>query len=105
MRRAERVVDVGVDPLDQLATNFGSLRLLARVEAQVLQQLDAGGQLGKARPTGSIEYFGSGSPFGRPRWLTHMTTSAPRSVSHSIVGNAARMRKSSVIVRRRRAGR
>jgi hypothetical protein len=46
--------------------------------------------------TGSIEYFGSGAPLGRPRWLA-VTTVAPRSVNHSIVGSAARIRKSSVI--------
>src|SRR5690606_29526276 len=44
--------------------------------------------------TGSIEYLGSALPLGRPR-CEHAVTFAPRSVSHSIVGKVARMRKSS----------
>ena len=46
--------------------------------------------------TGSIEYLGFGLPFGRPR-CDAVTTLAPRDVSHSMVGSAARMRKSSVM--------
>src|SRR5688572_15401921 len=44
--------------------------------------------------TGSIAYFGSGLPLGRPR-CEHAVTSAPRDVNHSIVGSAARMRNGS----------
>ena len=49
MRGAERVVDVGVDALDQLGDERRVVALLARVEAQVLEQLDAGRQLGQPR--------------------------------------------------------
>ena len=79
------------------ATNCRVVALLARVEAQVLQQLDAGRQLGEPcphrRPSSTS---GSACPSaGRGGWRT--TTWRRGSVSHSIVGSAARMRKSSVI--------
>ena len=98
MRGAERVVDVGVDAVDELRHERRVVALLARIEAQVLEQLDARRQLGEARahrrPSSTS---GRARPSaGRGGWRT--TTCAPRSVSHSIVGSAARMRKSSVIV-------
>ena len=81
-----------------MADERGVVALLAGVEAQVLQQLDAGRQLGEARRApASIEYFGSGLPFGRPRWLAVDDAGRRARCSHSIVGSAARMRKSSVI--------
>ena len=98
VRGTERVVDVGVDALDQRrrrtpgrcpprpGRSAGSRAARRRAPARR-----------GARGPASIEYFGFGSPFGRPRWLAHDHV-APRSVSHSIVGSAARMRKSSVIV-------
>ena len=97
VRRAERVVHVEVLALDQLLHERRVVGLLARVEAQVLEQLDAGRQLGQhACGPGSIEYFGSGLPFGRPRWV-HAVTVGALLGSHSMVGSAARMRKSSTI--------
>src|SRR6478735_222131 len=47
--------------------------------------------------TGAREYFGSGSPLGRPRCAVTITF-APASVSFFSVGSAARMRPSSVMV-------
>ena len=44
MRRAEGLVDVGVVPLDQSLYERRVVRLLARVEAQVLGQRDARAQ-------------------------------------------------------------
>ncbi len=52
MAGTEGVVDVGVDPLDQRGDELRIVALLARVEAQVLHQLDAGRELGEARPDG-----------------------------------------------------
>ena len=48
VRRTEGVVDVAVDALDEAAHEGVVVALLARVEAQVLEQLDAGGELGQA---------------------------------------------------------
>ena len=47
-----------------------------------------------AAATGAIEYCGSTTPFGRPRWPA-TTTTAWRSRSHWIVGSAVVMRRSS----------
>ena len=47
---AEGVVDVEVEALDQAVDEGGVVGLLARVEAEVLQQLDAGRQLGQPLP-------------------------------------------------------
>ena len=69
MCRAERVVDVGVDPVDELGDERRVVALLARIEAQVLEQLDAGSQLGQPGPNGIHRVRSSGLPFGRPRWL------------------------------------
>ena len=44
--------------------------------------------------TGASEYFASGAPLGRPRWEQAMTA-APWASSQSMVGTAARMRRSS----------
>ena len=46
--------------------------------------------------TGATSKRGSGFPLGRPRWV-QAVTEAPRSVSQSSVGRAARIRKSSVM--------
>ena len=48
--------------------------------------------------TGATSKRGSGPPFGRPRWVAHVTE-APRSRSHCSVGTALRIRKSSVTTR------
>jgi hypothetical protein len=50
VRGPEGVVDVGVVALDQAGDEGGIVCPLARVEAQVFQQLDARGQLGQAGP-------------------------------------------------------
>ena len=74
---AERVVDVGVDPVDELGDERRIVALLARVEAQVLQQLDARAPARPAAPEPApSSTSGSGAPFGRPRWLAQ-TTVAP----------------------------
>ena len=46
----ERVVDVGVDPVDELSDEGGVVALLAGIEPQVLQELDTGCELGQPRP-------------------------------------------------------
>ena len=48
--RAEGVVHVEVEPVDQAVDEGGIVGLLARVEAEVLQQLDARRQLGQPLP-------------------------------------------------------
>ena len=48
VRRSERVVDVEIEAVDQTSREVGIVALLTRVEAQVLDQLDAGSQLGEA---------------------------------------------------------
>ena len=48
--RTEGVVDVEVTARDQALDERGVVALLARVEAQVLEQLDLGRQLGQPRP-------------------------------------------------------
>ena len=48
MRCPEGVVDVAVDALHQLLREGGVVGLLARVEAQVLQQFDPRSELGEA---------------------------------------------------------
>ena len=50
VRGAERVVDVGVHALDQAGDERRVVGLLTRVEAQVLQELDARRQLGQPIP-------------------------------------------------------
>ena len=121
----EPVVDVDVAERGELvgegARSVVVLARLARVEADVLEQHDVA--VGRApttaaradsptmsvakatgRPssspsraaTGASENFGSGAPFGRPRWA-HTMTRAPASASAVIVGTRARMRPSSVI--------
>ena len=50
MTGTEGIVDVRIDALDQLGHERGVVGLLARVEAQVLQQLDAGSKLGETCP-------------------------------------------------------
>ena len=62
VRRAEGVVDVGVLALDQPADEGRVVRRLARVEAQVLEQLDA---RAPARPGGPAP--GPSSTSGRAR--------------------------------------
>ena len=47
---AEGVVDVGVVALDELGHEGGIVALLARIEAEVLEELDAGRQLLQAGP-------------------------------------------------------
>ena len=48
VRRAEGVVDVDVDALDERRHEGRIVGRLARVEAEVLEQLDARGELGQA---------------------------------------------------------
>ena len=48
VRRAERVVDVAVDAVDELGDEGVVVALLARVVAQVVEELDAGRELGEA---------------------------------------------------------
>ena len=96
VRGAEGVVDVAVDALDEPLDERSSLASSPGSKRRFSSSSTPGASSASAPRTGSIEYFGSGLPFGRPRWLA-VTTSAPRSCSHSIVGRAARMRKSSVI--------
>jgi hypothetical protein len=76
VRRAERVVDVGVLALDQLLDEGVVVAGLARVEAQVLQQLDARRQLGQALADRVHRVLRVGRALGRPRWL-HAVTVAP----------------------------
>ena len=84
VRRAEGVVDVAVDALDEPIDERGVVALLAGVEAQVLEQLDAGRELGEPRRApASIEYCGSGAPFGRPRWLAVTTGRRARAATRS----------------------
>ena len=93
-------------PSTRLADERRVVGLLAGVEAQVLEQLDA---RAPARPSRARDRrhrvaSGSGSPFGRPRWLHVDDVRRRARCSHSIVGSAARMRKSSVIAAVRRSG-
>ena len=76
VRCTEGVIDVGVEPVDQPFDELGIVGLLPRVVPQVLQQLHPGASSPSRRRTGSTEYFGSGLPLGRPRWV-HAVTSAP----------------------------
>ena len=96
MGDAEGVVDIGVVAVDQLLDEGGVVVLLARVEAQVLAELAPGGRGGPVRRgPAPRSQRGSGAPLGRPRWVQAVTV-APRSIRYSMVGRAARMRKSSV---------
>ena len=97
VRRAEGVVDVGVLALDQPRDERRVVALLARVEAQVLEQLDAGRQLGQRARTGSIEYCRVGLALGPAEVAARRDRARRALTSHSIVGSAARMRRSSVI--------
>ena len=92
VRRAEGVVDVDVGERRELPGERGVVRLLARVEAEVLEEEDAARRqrrdglrrfgadaVGRerdaarraarssVRATGASEYFGSGAPFALPR--------------------------------------
>ena len=55
MRGPEGVVDVGVEPLDQPGHERRVVGLLARVEAQVLEQLDPGASSASRARTGPTE--------------------------------------------------
>ena len=121
MDGAERVVDVDVRERREPRGERRVVRLLAGMEAQVLEEEhvpigkrvhglfgDRSYAVGRER-TGRRELgeararpvAGSArdrnSPFGRPRW-EHTMTRAPRARSASSVGSAPRMRVSSVIL-------
>ena len=70
VRGAEGVVDVGVEALDQPGHEGRVVRLLARVVAEVLRQLDPGAS-SASRATGATEYLGSGRPLGREMGARH----------------------------------
>ena len=75
---AEGIVDVEVVALDELGDEGGVVALLARVEAQVLEQLDAAERARRAacgRAPSSTS--ASGLPLGRPRWLQAVTLARP----------------------------
>ena len=115
-------------PSARFVAKAGIVAPLARLEAQVLEHHDAAGTRrstigstlgpntrgasGTRRPsssprcaaTGAIEYCGSASPFGRPR-CPQATTAAPRSRSHSIVGQRGRRCAGRPRPRRRAAAR
>ena len=50
MRRSERIVDVRVEALDQRLHERRIVALLTRIEAEVVEQLDTGRELGEAAP-------------------------------------------------------
>ena len=50
VRRAERIVDVGVEALHQLGHEVVTVGLFARIEPEVLEQLHAGGELRQTGP-------------------------------------------------------
>ena len=78
VRGAEGVVDVGVLTLDQPLHEGRIVGRLTRVEAQVLEQLDARRQLGQALARPARPSTGDRArPSGRPRWVQAVTV-APR---------------------------
>ena len=83
MRRAERVVDVEVAAVGELACEALVVLRLAGVEARVLEHVDAVVAAASSRSraaTGAIAYFArSSSVFGRPRCEQTRTSAAPRS--------------------------
>ena len=85
-------------PLMRLATKAASFPSSPALKRRFSKSSTPGASSAKRAATGSIEYLSSTLPLGRPKWLAQ-TTVAPLSVSQLIVGNAALMRKSSVIVR------
>ena len=93
---AEGVVHVEIEAVRELAGEVRIVRLLAGVEARVLQDADPlVRRSSRSRAsTGFIENAGS-SPFGRPRCEQTTISAAPRSNSSSSVGSEARIRVSS----------
>ena len=100
---AEGLVHVGVEAVDQPLHEGGVVRLLARVEAQVLGQARRRGTATRSRSrTGSISQRGSGAPAGRPR-CEHGHHLGPLVLEPAAAsGSAAVMRKSSATVARPR---
>ena len=68
VRRPEGLVDVGIEPVDQARHEGGIVRLLARIEAQVLGQGDAGAQDVEAIP----DRVHLPAWVGRARWTPKM---------------------------------
>ena len=86
MGHPEGVVDVGVVPVDQLLDERRVVRLLARVEAEVLQQLDLGRQPRQLLADRAEVPPGVRCPLrAGPRWVQAVTL-APRSMRYSSVG-------------------
>ncbi len=94
MSGAERVIDIDVRHRGELRRKGRIVLLFARVEAQILEQVDAVGRAGRIRrvdkrhrdaqatPTGASatgfrENCGFGFPFGRPRCDARITDFAP----------------------------
>ncbi len=98
MRRAERVVDVEVAALGELAREAGVVLRLARVEARVLEHVDPVVRQQLVQPRRDRrdrELARSSSVFGRPRCEQTRTSARRASSRSSSVGSEARMRVSS----------
>ena len=79
VRGAERVVDVGVDALDQRRHEGRVVAVSPGSKRRFSSSSTPGASSARRARIGATEYFGSGAPFGRPRWVA-VTTVAPRSL-------------------------
>ena len=106
MRRAERVVDVERRcRRSAVATNAGSLPSSPGSKRRFSSSSTPGASSASRARTGVHRVLGVGLALRSAEVADADTTVAPRAVSHSIVGSAARIRKSSVIAAARRAAR
>ena len=96
MRGAERVVDVEVASVGQLARELRVVLRLARMEARVLENGDARIVHERAQMLfDRLQREGRVLPFGRPRCEQRRSFCTPPSRRSRIVGSAARIRVSS----------